>query len=417
MKTIRLSAIALLATALLAPPPADARPWAVRELPTQGTAFSRGVDVLPTGRAAVLLQRGGGASSRLELRVGGRTRLLDTAAHPFLSTDVQHDARSRLVVVWRRAIGGTTQVFAWTAKGGRQQVSAVRKGVSHVSLSVAPSGRAALVYWSPEGILVARGAASHGFSAATAVAPAGTFDAQPGVGVASGGRLVVAWSDGRRILARAANGSGPLGSAQPVALRAPSAGSTLVAGAPKVVMTTESRAVVAVSSSELRGGPPASVADRRVEAFEWPIAAAHPSAAATFSRGAAAGEADLIAQGASAVIAWTERPQGVPRALWVTRWTSKGLQRPNLYDTHDLGLPVLLTVAPKGAVDVFYAASGQRWFTVRLAATGLYAGTAPITPPGEKVPLISVAAEGSRAIAGWTVGKRSMRVQLARPAA
>jgi hypothetical protein len=417
MKTIRLSAIALLAMALLAPSPADARPWAVRELATQGPAFSRGVDVLPTGRAAVLLQRGGGASSRLELRVGGRTRLLDTGAHPFGSTEVQHDSRGRMVVAWRRVIGGTTQVFVWTAKGGRQQVSAVRKGVSHVSLSVAASGRAALVFWSPEGIFVARGAAGHGFSAATAVAPAGTFDAPPGVGVASGGRLVVAWSDGRRILARAANGPGPLGSVQAVALRAPSAGSTLVAGAPKVVMTTGSRAVVAVSSSELRGGPPASIADRRVEAFEWPLAAAHPSAAATFSRGAAAGDADLIAQGTSALIAWTERPQGAARALWVIRWTPKGLQRPNLYDTRALRLPVLLTVAPKGAVDVFYVAGGQRWFTVRLASTGLYGGTATVTPPGEKVPLIDVAAEGSRAIAGWTAGKRSVRVQVARPAA
>lgn len=417
MKTIRLSGIALLATALIAPAPAEARPWSVRELPTQGPVFSRGVDVLPSGRAAVLLQRTAGASNRLELRVGGRTRLLDTAAHPFLSTDVQHDARGRLVVVWRRIIDGTTQVFAWTTKGGRQQVSAARKDVGRVSLTVAASGRAALAHWSPEGISVVRGAAGHGFSSGTSVAPAGTFDAQPGIAVASGGRLVVAWTDGRRILSRATNGPGPLGSPQPVALRAPSAGSTLVAGAPRVVMTTESRAVVTVTSSELRGGPPASVADRRVEAFDWPIAAARPSAAATFSRGAAAGDADLVAQGASAVIAWTQRPQGAPRALWVTRWTSKGLQRPNLYDTHALGLPVLLTLAPKGAVNVFYEAGGQRWFTVRLSATGLFGGTATVTPPGQKVPLIDVAAEGSGAIAGWTVGKRSPRVQVARPAA
>jgi hypothetical protein len=296
-------------------------------------------------------------------------------------------------------------------------VSASRKGVSHLSLSVGASGRAALAYWSPEGVFVARGAAGHAFSTGNAVAPAGTFDAQPGIAVASGGRLVVAWSDGKRIVARATSGAGPLGSAQPVALRAPSAGSTLVAGAPKVVMTTESRAVVAVTSSELRGGPPASVADRRVEAFDWPSTAAHPSAAATFSRGAAAGDADVIAQGASAVVGWTQRPEGAPRSLWVTRWTSKGLQRPNVYDTHDLGLPVLLTPAPKGAVDVFYQAGAQRWFTVRLAATGLYGGTAPITPAGEKVPLIDVAAEGSAAIAGWTFGKRGARVQIARPAA
>jgi hypothetical protein len=417
MKTIRLSAIALLAAALLAPPPAEARPWTVREIAAPGPAFSLGVDVLPRGRTAVLLQRAAGASSRLELRVGGRTRLLDTAAHPFLSTDVKHDARGRLVVVWRRVAAGTSQVFAWTPKGGRQQVSAARKDVSHVSLSVAANGRAALAYWSPEGIFVARGAAGHAFSAASGVAPGGTFEARPGIAVASGGRLVVAWSDGKRIVARATKGTGPFGSAQPVALRAPSAGSSLVAGAPKVVMTTESRAVVVVTSSELRGGPPASIADRRVEAFDWPTASARPSAAATFSRGAEAGDAGLVAQGASAVIGWTERPRGAPRALWVTRWASKGLQRPNLYDTHGLGLPVLLTLAPKGAIDVFYQAGGQRWFTVRLTATGLYGGTATVTPPGERVPLIAVAAEGSTVIAGWTVGKRSARVQIARPAA
>ena len=414
MKTIRVSVLALIASALLASP-ADARPWSVRTLPTP--AFSRGVDMLPSGRSALLLQRSAGGSNRLELRVGGRARLLDSSAHPFLSTDVQHDTRGRFVVSWRRVIGGATQAFAWTLRGGRQQVSNVHASISQVSLSVAPNGRAALVYLSPEGLSLARGAAGRGFGTPATVAPAGTFDANPGVAVSSGGRIVVAWSDGKKIFARAAKGPGPLGSAQPVALRPPTAGTTLVAGAPKVVITSDGRAVVAVSSSELRGGPPATVADRRVEAFEWPAGAPRPSAAATFSRGAAAGEADLIAQGTSAVIAWTQRPQGAPRALWITRWTPKGLQRPNLYDTHALGLPVILTLAPRGAVDVYYQAGGQRWFTVRLSATGLYGGTAAVTPPGVQISLIDVAAAGSNAMAAWTVGKRTTRIQVARPTA
>jgi hypothetical protein len=194
-----------------------------------------------------------------------------------------------------------------------------------------------------------------------------------------------------------------------------------VPGAPDVVMTSTGRAVVAVSSFELRGSSPVPgqkpvVVDQRVEAFDWARKATRPSATATLSRGAAAGTADVVAQGASALIAWTQQPPGGPRALWVARWAPTGLQRPNLYDTHNLELPVLLTRAARGAVDVYYQAGGRRWFTVRLSAAGLFTGTASVTPPGEQVPLIDVAAEGSRTIAGWTVGRRNARVQIARPA-
>jgi hypothetical protein len=420
MKTIHLSATALAATALVAPS-AEARPWGVHTIATPGPALSRGVDVASNGRAAVLLQRAARGSNRLELRVGGRTRLLDTSSHAFLATDVQHDARGRLVVVWRRILGSAIQAFAWTPRGGRQQVSDVHKSVSHLSLSVAPSGRAVLAYWSPEGVFVARGASGHGFDAPTTVAPAGTYAAQPGAAVSRSGRVVVAWSDGKRIMVRAASGPGPFGPAQPVALRPPGTGNTVVPGVPKIVMTSGGRAVVAVSSFELRGSSPVPVqtpvvVDQRVEAFDWPRKAARPSTASTLSRGATAGTAAVVVQGASAMIAWTQRPQGAPRALWVTRWTRAGLQRPNVYDTHDLRLPVLLTRGPRGAVDAFYQAGGQRWFTVRLSAAGLYRGTSSVTPLGDQIPLIDVAAEGSRAIAGWTIGKRSSRVQLARPA-
>jgi hypothetical protein len=420
MRRIRLSAVALAALGLLAGS-AQAKPWGVHTVVTAGPAFSRGVDMLPNGRAAILMQRAAGGSNRLELRIGGRTRLLDTSAHVFFATGIGHDAHGRLVVVWRRVLDGTIQVFAWTARGGREQVSNARKSVSHVSLSVARSGRAALAYQSPEGVFVARGATAHGFEAPTAVAPAGTSAAQPGVAVSSTGRLVVAWSDGKRIVVRAASGPGPFSSPQPVALRAPTAGSTLVPGAPDVVITSTGRAVVVVSSFELRGSAPVPgqkpvIVDQRVEAFDWTRKAAHPSAAATLSRGAAAGTADVVAQGASALIAWTQQPPGGPRALWVARWTPPGLQRPNLYDTHNLGLPVLLVPAPRGGVDAYYEAGGARWFTVRLSAAGLFTGTSSVTPPSQQIPLIDVAAEGARAIAGWTIGRRNARVQVARPA-
>jgi len=421
MRTIRLTAVALATLALLATS-AQAKPWAVHTVVTSGPAFGRGVDTLPNGRAAILMQRAAGGSNRLELRIGGRTRLIDTTTHSFLGTDIRHDSHSRLVIVWRRVLGGTIQAFAWTARGGRQQVSNARKDVGYLSLSVASSGRAALAYQSPEGVFVARGATAHGFEAPATLAPAGTFSAQPGVAVSSSGRVVVAWSDGKRIVARAASGPGPFSSPQPVALRPPAAGSTLVPGAPDVVMTSTARAVVAVSSFELRGsgaapGQKPVVVDQRVEAFDWARKVQRPSAAATLSRGAAAGTADVLARGASAVIAWTQQPAGGPRALWVARWTPTGLQRPNLYDTHNLGLPVLLTPAPQGAVDAYYQAGGQRWFTVRLSALGLFTGTSSVTPLSQQVPLIDVASEGSRSIAGWTLGKRNARVQVARPAA
>ena len=419
MKTLRLCSITLAAAAVLASA-AEARPWSVHKVASPGPSLSRGVDVQPNGRAAVLIQRRAGASNRLELRIGRTTRLLDQGPHSFLSTDVQHDARGRLVVVWRRIAAGAIQAFGWTPRGGRQQVSSVRKSVSHLSLSVAPPGGAALVYSSPEGVFLARASSGRGFQPPAAVAGPSVLAAQPRVAVSSGGRVVVAWSDGRRILVRSAIGAAPLVAAQPVSLRPAAAGNTLLPGVPEVVITNGGRAVVAVSSSELRGSSPAPdqtpvVADRRVEAFDWPRTAPRPSAAATLSRGASAGDADIVAQGGSAVIAWTQRPQGAPRSLWTTRWTRAGLQRPNVYDTRMLDLPVLLTPAPRGAVDAFYS-TAQRWFTVRLNAAGLYRGTSTVTAPGIQVPLIDAAAAGPHAAATWTVRNPGTFVQLARPA-
>ncbi len=417
MSTLRLSSIALAAAALVAPA-AEARPWSVDKVATPGPSLSRGVDVLPNGRAVVLLQRRAGGQNRLELRIGRTTRMLDGTARSFLSTDIQHDRRGRLAVVWRRIVDGQIQAFAWTARGGRQQVSAERQSVGHVSLSIAPNGRAALAYSSPVGVFLARGASGAGFGAPTAIG-AGTPTLLPDVAVSSGERVVVAWSDGKRVLVRVAR-QGVLGVTYVVSLRPAAAGNTLVPGVPRVVITSGGRAVVAVSSSELRGPSPAPgatpvVADRRVEAFDWPRAAPRPSAVATLSRGAAAGDAEIVAHGQSAVIAWTQRPQGAPRSLWTTRWTRAGLQRPNVYDTRMLDLPVVLTPAPRGAVDAYYS-TAQRWFTVRLSAAGLYRGTSTVTGPGTQVPLIDAAAAGPHAAASWTVGGPGTYVQLARPA-
>jgi hypothetical protein len=363
----------------------------------------------------VLLQRRAGSQNGLELRIGGQRRLLDRSPSGFLDADVQHDSHGRLVVTWRRSFagGGAAQAFAWTSSGGKQQVSDAANGVNAVTLSVAPSGRAGIAYRATESVFVARRAAGRGFQKAEMVASTGAGAVSPGIGVTSGGRIVAAWSDGRSgILARAASGGASFGPMQVVLLRAPQAGAALVPGSPKVVMTAGGRAVVSISSDELGNH---QVLDSRVEVFDWPVGAAHPSGAATLSRDSAAGTADIVAQGTAAVIAWTQRSKGSPRALWVARWTTKGIQRPNLYDTRALGLAVLLTPAPNGALDLFYRASGPRWFTVRLSAAGRFTGTSSVTPAGESVSAIDVASAARRRAAAWTRRDGPARVEVARP--
>ena len=171
--------------------------------------------------------------------------------------------------------------------------------------------------------------------------------------------------------------------------------------------------MICVSSDELLNH---RVVDSRVEAFDWPVGDTHPSGAATLSRGAAAGSADIVAQGTSAAIAWTQRPKGSPRAFWVARWSKKGLERPNLYDTRALGLQALLAPAPSGTLDVFYRAAGAHWFTVRLSRAGRFSGTSAVTPPGDDVGAIDVASAGIRVVAAWTGRGGGPRVQVAKPA-
>ncbi len=398
---------------------AEARPWSVHAVSTPGAAFSRGIDVLPSGRTAVLLQRRSGGQNRLELRLGTRVRTIDAGAGSFLSTHVAHDAHGRLVIGWRRALdAGVVQAFAWTSGAGRQQVSAGQKSVRDVSLAVAGNGRAALAFDSEDGISVARRSPNSGFSVAETVAPAGSFASGAGLAVTRRGRIVAAWLRGTGAVVRAAEGAAPFGAAQAVALRPAGAGTTLVGASPKVVITSQGRAVVVVSSYELRRSEVAPLfVDQRVEAFDWAANAPQPSAAATLSRSASAGVADVVVQGASAVIAWTQRSPKSQRELWATTWTSKGVQRPRVYTTHALGAPVVLASGAGAAVNVFYRAGGPRWFTVRLTAAGLYRDTSVVTPPGETVPFVYAAAAGSRVAASWSVKLASKwRVQVARPA-
>jgi hypothetical protein len=384
-------------------------------MPGRGVAVSRAIDVLPSGRTVVLLERRGASANRLELRLASRTRLLDRAPSGFLDADLQHDGHGRIVITWRRSLtgAGAVQAFAWTASRGRQQVSDSPNGVNAVSLSVAPSGRAAIAYRSTGSVFVSRRTAGSAFRKPEVVATAGAEPVAPAVGTTSNGRVVVAWTASRRVMVRATSRAGAFGSPQAVLLRPPDAGATLVSGPPRLVVTSDGRAVVAVSSAELRG---LSVIDRRVEAFDWPPAAQHPSGAATLSRGAAAGVADAVATGKAVAIGWTQGVAGSPRALWMTRWTSKGPQRPNVYDTRALDAPVLLTRAPRGAVDAFYRAGDRRWFTVRLSAAGLYRGTSVVTPPGKPVSTIEAAAAGRHVAAAWTLRDGATRVQIATPA-
>jgi hypothetical protein len=409
IRPLRFIPLVPVALALL-PAAAAARPWHVETVRTAGPAVSRAVDLLPNGRTAVLVQRRVGRAKHLELLSGGRTRLLDSSSRGFLNADVQHDARGRLVVIWVRYLEGPTpHVFAWTAAGGRQKISGTTTALA--TLAVSAGGRAAIAYWSLEGTFVARGTTGEGFKNAENVDPAAGYPVPPGIAVTGKGRIVVAWIAGQsQLVLRRADPGASFGPLQVAQLRPREAGNTILRDNPRVVTTGDGRAVVVVQTVE---GRAQTILDSRVEALEWRVAAAHPSAAATLSRGAAAGAPAIVAQGATAVIGWTQRPKGAPRSLWTARWTAKALQKPNIYDTHALASPLLLTAARNGAVDAFYRAGGPRWFTVRLSAAGRYNGTTVVTPPGEPVALIHVAEAGPHLAALWSSGPQ--RTRLARP--
>jgi hypothetical protein len=260
-------------------------------------------------------------------------------------------------------------------------------------------------------MFVARGTLAEGFKDPESIDRSAGYPVPPGIAVTGKGRIVVAWIAGQnQLLLRRADPGASFGPAQVAQLRPREAGNTILRDNPRVVTTSDGRAVVVVQTIE---GRAQTILDSRIEALEWRVAAARPSAAATLSRGAAAGAPAIVEQGATAVIGWTQRPKGAPRSLWTARWTAKGLQKPNIYDTHALASPVLLTAARNGAVDAFYRAGGPRWFTVRLSAAGRYTGTTVVTPPGERVALIDGAAARAHVAAVWS---RGSRVRLARPA-
>jgi len=154
--------------------------------------------VLPNGRTALLFQRRVGPATRLELRVGGRIRTLDSGRGAYFEAKLDDDSHGRIVVVWLRfnRTGGPAELFAWSARAGRQQLSGGDNPAT-LAMAVAPSGRAAVAYWSPKGVFVARAAAGRGFSRPESVDATSRPAARPGIGVTSGGRTVVACSDGR----------------------------------------------------------------------------------------------------------------------------------------------------------------------------------------------------------------------------
>ena len=99
------------------------------------------------------------------------------------------------------------------------------------------------------------------------------------------------------------------------------------------------------------------------------------------------------------------------------RWIPCGVQRADHRErgARRLGSPVFLAPAPQGAVDAFYRTNTAQWFSVRLRADGLYRNTSVVTPPGQRVGTISVAAAGAHEAAAWTVRRPRAHVQVARP--
>jgi hypothetical protein len=418
--------IALLAAATVAAA-ANSPPWRVRTVPTTTATFLRGLEVLPGGRTAIVLQRRAGGRNRLELHDGRRSRALDVSRHAFIDADVGHDRRGRLVVAWRRIArtGGAIQLFVWTTGARTRQLSSLPTSANSVSLDVAPNGRAIVAASSQGQVLAWRRAPGRRFGPPRQLTPERSATSDPAASIAGGGRAVVAWGEGEAVAASSAEGNGPFGTPQVVRLRSAREGHSLVPAAPKIVLTSERRAVVAVSAAELRAasGPytePAIVATH-VEAFDWAPGAGTPSAARTLSRGELAGAPDLIARGGSALVAWTERADGAaPRALRAAFWAARGPDRNHTYETRELGGPVVLAPAAAGGAQVFYRVTRGHWFTVHLAGSGLFSRTSVVTPPGRAVTVLEADGASRRAVAAWTGktgrGDSSNRIHLARPA-
>ena len=339
----------------------------------------------------------------------------------FDSTHIGHDSHGRLLIAWRRLlVPGAAQAFAWTSKSGRQQVSAVQKSVTDVSLAIAGNGRAALGFVSNDGLFVARRSPGSAFAAPESLAQPGTFASGPGVAVTRRGRVVAAWLRGTGVVARAAEGAAPFGPAQTVALRPAGRGHDAgrgpaegrhhepgAGGGGRLLLRAPPDRGRAAVRGPARGGV------RLARARRAPVGGGDALAKRLRGRGGRGRTGSLGRDRVDATGA-----VGAPGALG-DDVDDEGRPATPVYNTHALAAPVVLTPGPGAAVNVFYRAGGPRWFTVRLTAAGLYAGTSNVTPAGQAVALIYAASTGNRAAAAWHAqlgsSAGSRRVQVARP--
>lgn len=221
-------AVALLCLGAPAAAAAAAPSWSVRTVASDGPAFSRGIDVLPGGRVATLLELGASGQWTLELRVGTQRTVLARGPHGFGPVEIKHDARGRLTVIWSTITTrrGTRRLFAWT-DGRTQTISRGAASVNVVSFAEASDGAAVLAYYQQDHVRVARRAPdAAAFEAPQDLTPDPGAADFPVTAVAPGGDAVVAFGD---VAVRAPGAAQPFGQRQRFAVDGTRSGESRVA--------------------------------------------------------------------------------------------------------------------------------------------------------------------------------------------
>jgi hypothetical protein len=411
--------LVVLAAAALAPGSASAAagPWPARTVATGGSAFADGVDGLPNGSVATLLERRSGRSSRLELWIGSRHTLVATSpnGHSF-GARMGHDRRGRIVVAWATIPGhtGARQAYAWTAAHGVQRLTSGTRSVVDADVAVAPDGRAAIV--APQtgdsgGGAIARGSTTGGFAAQ----PIGSGDVgfPSFVGIADDATVTVGWTDRRGVgLARAAWGA-PFGAAVHVPVDHLDDTTMTVTGA--------GRAVVAVKQTALQLDGSFT---RDVSAFTWDPGAAAPTAPIRLSQGQA-GTPAAQAVGDRAFVVWRQArtTRSAPATLGAAVF-APGAAAPSTRLTvpgrGGAGGPLgAIALAPSGTGVRPYFSVGGSVHSTHVSASGRVSGTSVALGPAEGRPRVSAAEADGRPVVVWSryhfEGKPGFRIRIARP--
>jgi hypothetical protein len=395
---------------------AQATTWPVRTVATGGAAFGAGVDGLPGGAVATLLERRGGFGSRLELWIGRRHTLIAASqrGHAF-GPRLAHDRRGRVVVAFTVVpdSGGARRAYVWTAAHGVQTLWAGPRSAGAVSLAVAPDGRAAAGVSGIAPATIARGTTASGFGAPEQL-PAGAPARYPSdVGIADDGTVTAAGrDDGGVAFTRAAWGR-PFSA--PVVVPVANADESSFA------VTAGGRAVFAVKQTvPVRGGAGSM---RTVSTIAWDAGAAAPGPPQVVSRGQA-GSPAVLAVGDTAFAVWRQAAttRSEPATLAVATIPDGGAAhvRFTIPGLGGAGGPLgPITLAPSGSGVRPYFAVGGSIHTTHVDARGRVSGTSVALGPAEGRPMIAAAEAGGRPVVVFTRqlfdGNAGYRVRIARP--